>query len=132
MEFQSKELLNAQHVKPNLTHVDIDSSETDELKKQIKIFLLLKDKKLLDWYELHSLKSNKTMSGIEVLISILNTIRDEFISENKEDNIKNLTIRKVFDNLISSLSILAINKVDLSSDIINTIMLSYISKNFLI
>ena len=131
MEFESKELSQAKFVIPNSTYVSSDSADPNELRDQIKTALILKDKKLMQWYDLYSLKSHKSDSALETLIYFIRALREEFISQHKDDNIKNLTVRKSFDNILLSLDLMIINKVDISSDIINTILLSYLSKNFI-
>jgi hypothetical protein len=131
MEFESKELNNALFVRPNSTHVSVDGVDSKDLKDQIKISLILKDKKLIKWYEMYSMREYKNVSALETLIYLIRSLRDEFISEHKDDNVKNLTIRRSFDNILLSLDLMLINKLDISSDILNTIFLSFLSKNFI-
>ena len=54
-----------------------------------------------------------------------------FYVKYKEDNIKNLTVRKNFDILTLVLDSLLINNIDCSSDEVNTLILGFITKTFL-
>jgi hypothetical protein len=131
MEFESRELKEATFIAPNSTYVGIDNSGADQLRNDIKISLILKDKKLLKWFEMHSLKQHKSVSGLETLSYLIRNLKEEFVNEHKDDNIKNLTIRKNFDIILSSLDMMIVNKLDVPSEVINTILLSYLSKNFI-
>lgn len=131
MEFESKELANAAFVKPNSTHVSMGEVSSKDLKDQIKISLIIKDKKLIKWYEMYSMREYKNASALETLIYLIRSLRDEFVLEHKEDNVKNLTIRRSFDNILLSLDLMLINKLDISSDVMNTILLAFLSKNFI-
>lgn len=130
MEITSNELKTASQVPPtfidSLTPNKIDSKS---IKDQLKLMIALKDINLIKVFELSELKTpSNTNNGITNLINLLRLIRDHLININKEDNIKNLTIRKSFDNIISSVEILVINKIDLPSDVVNTIILGFLSK----
>ena len=130
MEFNSQELKQATWVAPNSTHI-INEKNDYNLNDKIRSFVILKDATLLKSFELAQMKSCKTSSGLFELIFILRILKEEFLSNHREDNIKNLTIRKNFDSIISNLECLNINNIDISSDILNTIIIAFLSKNFL-
>jgi hypothetical protein len=65
------------------------------------------------------------------LIVLFRILKEEFVNKFREDNTKNLTVRKNFDSIISNLECLEVNKLDISSDVLNTTLIAFLSKNFL-
>lgn len=130
MEFNSAELKEATWVAPNATYSITPKCENN-LNDQIRSFIMIKNPSLYRYFELSYMKTCNSQSGLYELISLFRIFRDEFIGKYREDNIKNLTIRKNFDSIISNLECMDVNKLDISSDILNTILLAFLSKNFL-
>jgi hypothetical protein len=131
MELNSPELKQANWVAPNATYIAPIKLENN-INDQIRSFILMKDPSLYKSYELAYMKTCKNQSGLMTLIALLRILKEEFISKYREDNIKNLTIRKNFDSIIANLECMEINKLDISSDVLNTLILAFLSKNFLI
>jgi hypothetical protein len=131
MEITSKELQNAIEVPPNSLFVEPIKNNSEKIKEDLKILLLLKNKSLLKTFEICEFKSFKSKTSIDVIINLLRLIKEELINHHKDDNTKNLTIRKTFDSIISSLELLSINKIDMDVDIINTIILAFLNKTFI-
>jgi len=130
MELNSPELREASWVAPNSTHV-ISNTIENNLNDQIRSFIMIKNPSLYRNFELAQMKVCKSQSGLTELVFLIRLFKEEFIVKYREDNIKNLTIRKNFDSIISNLECMEINKLDISSDILNTILLAFLSKNFL-
>ena len=130
MEFNAPELKEATWIAPNVTHIASNKIENN-LHDQIRSFVMIKNPSLYKYFELAYMKTCKSQSGLYELIVLFRILRDEFIGKFREDNIKNLTIRKNFDSIISNLECMEINKLDISSDILNTILIAFLSKNFL-
>ena len=131
MEFNSPELKEATWVAPNSTYLTPNVIHND-LNDQIRSFVMIKNPSLYKHFELSHMKVCKTQSGLYELIFLVRLLREEFIGKYREDNTKTLTIRKNFDSIILNLECMEINKLDVSSDILNTILLAFLSKNFLI
>lgn len=131
MELSSPELKLASWVSPNATHT-IKPKVDNNLNDQIRSFIMMKNPSLYKSFELAHMKTCKTDSGLVELIFLFRLLKDEFIGKYREDNIKNLTVRKNFDSIISNLECMDVNRLDLSSEILNTILLAFLSKNFLI
>jgi hypothetical protein len=131
MELNSPELKEAVWVAPNSTHIVEEKRDTN-LDDQIRSFIMLKNPSLYKSFELAFMKTFKSQSGLLELIFIFKFLREEFVAKYREDNIKNLTIRKNFDSIISNLECMEINKLDISSDVLNTMLIAFLNKNFLI
>ena len=80
--------------------------------------------------EVHCKRSTTKSSG-DTLKLLCFLIRDYYLNIYKDDNIKNLNIRKLFDTIITSLECLMVNGVDVSSDELNALLLGFLNKNFL-
>jgi hypothetical protein len=130
MEFNSPELKEATWVAPNATHI-VPASIENNLNDQIRSFIMIKNPSLYKQFELAHMKACKSQSGLYELIFLFRLLKEEFIGKYREDNIKNLTIRKNFDSIISNLECMEVNKLDISSDVLNTILMAFLSKNFL-
>lgn len=131
MEYTSDELKNASFAPPSITYTEPVVIDAKNLKEEIKTAIFLKDRKLLAIYDSASMNRGSSSSGNETLKSLLRLIRDHFTNKYKEDNIKNLTVRKNFDILTLVLDSLLINNIDCSSDEVNTLILGFITKTFL-
>ena len=131
MEFTSRELIDAPMVQSSITHVNPPMIDTVSIKDDIRTILFLKDKKLLNVYETALMGRSQNVSGNETLKDILHIIRNHFTLKYREDNIKNLTIRKHFDMMILSLESLILNKIDIDSNEMNTLILGFLVKNFI-
>lgn len=131
MEFNAPELKEATWVAPNATH-SVPYKVENNLNDQIRSFVMIKNPSLYKYFELSYMKTCNSQSGLYELVVLFKLLREEFIGKYREDNIKNLTIRKNFDSIISNLECMEINKLDISSDILNTILIAFLSKNFLI
>jgi hypothetical protein len=130
MEFNSPELKEATWVSPNATHI-VPTAIENNLNDQIRSFIMIKNPSLYKHFELAHMKACKSQSGLYELIFLFRLLKEEFIGKYREDNIKNLTIRKNFDSIISNLECMEVNKLDISSDVLNTILMAFLSKNFL-
>jgi hypothetical protein len=131
MQFNAPELKEATWVAPNATHV-VPVKTDYNINDQIRSFIIMKDPSLYKSYELAHMKSCKNQSGLMTLIFFIRILKEEFITKYREDNIKNLTIRKNFDSIIANLECMEVNKLDISSDILNSMLAAFLSKNFLI
>lgn len=131
MSFQSKELNSAVYSQPNITHVPSISIDIESLKNELRIFILTKDKNLLNIYDAACLNRSKSFSGIENIINLLNILNEFFLLRYKEDQQKTLTIRKIFEAIYSSLKVLQINGVDCNPNEINTLILGFLVSNFI-
>lgn len=126
--FSSEELKNAISVPSSITYYELPKIDTQNLKDEIKRYLVLKDPKLLNIFENASMgRINKT-SGNENIKNLLHLIRDLFALKFKDDNTKNLTVRKNIDIMFLALESMMINNIDCSSEEINALILGYISK----
>lgn len=131
MEYYSDELLNAPLVKSSFTNVDKPNIDVTSIKDDIRTLLILKDKKLMNVYETALMSRGQNSSGNESLKDILNLIRNYLTTKYREDNTKNLTIRKHIDIMILSLESLILNKIDIDSNEMNTLILGFLVKNFI-
>ena len=127
----SYELQNAVDIPSSITHNKIQTVDVNSLKDNIKLSILNKDASLMKAYDVGNLFRSNSNSGNETLKIILHLLRDYMTNKFKDDNTKNLTIRKNFDIMVSSLECLMINNIDCSSPEINTLMLSFLTRNFL-
>ena len=127
--YSSDEMRNAISVPPSITYYELPKIDTQNLKDEIKKFLVLKDSKLLGIFEnAYMCRINKT-SGNENIKNLLHLVRDLFALKFKEDNVKNLTVRKNIDIMFLALESMMINNIDCSADEINALILGYISKS---
>jgi hypothetical protein len=131
MEFYSKELMAATEVESSITYVKPISVDVKSLKDDIRIFILAKDKYLLNAFEEASLKKSTTIYGNDTLKNILTILKDNLCSKYKHDNVKHLTLRKNFDIIFTVLDTLTINGISCTSDELNAIILGYLSNNFI-
>ena len=131
MDFKSKELITAEYSSPSITHTPSISIDLEALRNELRIFILTKDKSLLNLYDIASLGKNISYSGIENIMQLLSVLNDFFVSKYKEDQQKILTIKKVFEVLDSTLKLLQINGINCNSDEINTLILGFLIKNFI-
>lgn len=127
--FQSEELKNAASVPSSITYYELPKIDTQYIKDEIKKFLILKDPKLLTIYDNASMGRNNKSSGNENLKNLLHLIRDLFVLKFREDNIKNLTVRKNIDIMLIALESMMINNIDCSAEEINALILGYVTKN---
>jgi hypothetical protein len=129
--FNSQELANAQLVPSSITHLPTITVDIQKIKDEINIFLLTKNKDLIRVYDMANMRRTMSSSGNDSLKHVLHIIREFLTSKYKEDNVKNLTIRKNFDIMTTALECLMANNIDVSSDEINTLMLGFLTKNFI-
>ena len=127
--YSSDEMRNAISVPPSITYYELPKIDTQNLKDEIKKFLVLKDSKLLGIFEnAYMCRINKS-SGNENIKNLLHLVRDLFALKFREDNVKNLTVRKNIDIMFLALETMMINNIDCSADEINALILGYISKS---
>ena len=132
MEFSSDELKNARASSASSIHEDKSPPiNTEDLKNNLKLFLLLKDKSLLKSYDLASFSRNISNSGNETMKSFLYLLKDFYTLKYKEDNTKNLSIRKNLDIIFLAIDNLIINNTDITSDEFNALFIGFLNKNFL-
>lgn len=131
MEFISKELNSAIEVVPSITHINPIQLDLNSLKNDIKLLILTKDKSLLNLFEESSLKRSNTIYGNDTLKHILNILKDHLCLKYRNDNIKHLTVRKNFDVIFTILDVLTINGISCTSDELNSIILGFLSNNFI-
>lgn len=129
--FLSEELKNATLVQSNLAEPIKYDLNLESLKDDLKLFILTKDKSLSKAYDIASLFRNNTPSGNDTLKSFLLIIKEYYLTKFREDNVKNVIIRKNIDIIFLLLDTLSISNIDISSNEVNTLMLSFMSKNFL-
>lgn len=129
--FTSKELQNCHVVASSITDNSIVNLNIEQLKNDLRLLVMTKDKNLINTYDVVSMNRSNSSSFNETLKSILSIIRDFYCNKFREDTIKTLTIKKSFDIMILSLENLTINTLDQNSNELNTILLSFLSKNFL-
>jgi hypothetical protein len=127
--FNSEELKNAASVPSSITYYELPKIDTQNLKDEIKRFLILKDPKLLGIFDNAALGRVNKSSGNENLKNFIHLIRDLFVLKFREDNIKNLTVRKNIDIMLTALECMMINNIDCSPEEINALFLGYISKS---
>jgi hypothetical protein len=129
--FNSPELQNATHTSSSITEVIVPEIKTDTIKNSLKEFLIRKDPNLLKPYDLGHLSKSVSISGDDTIKNILLTLREYYINKYIDDNIKNLTIRKLFDNMIISLECLMINGIDINTEEFYALMIGFLNKNLL-
>jgi hypothetical protein len=130
-DFNSEELISAKVVPSSITDNSLITIDRDQIKNDLKILILLKDKNLISLYDKVSIYRENSESGIENIKNFLNILKDYYIDKYRQDPNKNLTIRKSFDILSLALETLYINGIDVSSNEVNTILLSFLNKNFI-
>ena len=130
-EYTSSEMNNIISVNSSITEVRPPNIDKESIKNDLRLIVLLKDKVLLNVYDRASLGRINTNSGVSNIKSILSILKEFILTKYKDDNVKNLTLRKMFDTMESSLECLLINGVDCSSAEINTLLLAFLSKNFI-
>jgi len=129
--FNSTELQNATHTSSSITEVIVPEIKTDSIKNSLKELLIRKDPNLLKPYDLGHLSKSVSISGDDTIKDILLTLREYYINKYIDDNIKNLTIRKLFDNMIISLECLMINGIDINTEEFYALMIGFLNKNLL-
>jgi len=129
--FNSPELQNATHTSSSITEVIVPEIKTDSIKNSLKELLIRKDPNLLKPYDLGHLSKSVSISGDDTIKDILLTLREYYINKYIDDNIKNLTIRKLFDNMIISLECLMINGIDINTEEFYALMIGFLNKNLL-
>lgn len=129
--FNSPELQNATQTSSSITEVIVPEIKTDSIKNSLKEFLIRKDPNLLKPYDLGHLSKSVSISGNDTIKNILLTLREYYINKYIDDNIKNLTIRKLFDNMIISLECLMINGIDINTEEFYALMIGFLNKNCL-
>lgn len=130
-DFLSQEMNSARVSPSSFTDNSLVKIDTESLKNDLKVFLVTKDKTLLKPYEMAALSRSDSELGNDTLKSFLNVLKDYCINKFREDNAKNLMIRKNFDIMFLALDNLIINNINITSNEVNAIMVSFISKNFL-
>lgn len=131
MDFQSNHLNSASYSPPSLTHTPSISVDLEALRNELRVFILTKDKSLLNLYDIASLNKVNSYSGIENLTELLSVLNNFLALKFKEDNQKNLTIKKIFEIIDTSLKTLQINGINCNSNEINTLILGFLIKNFI-
>jgi hypothetical protein len=131
MDFRSQELNSAEYTPSSITHTPSISVDVEALRNELRIFILTKDKNLLNLYDIASLNKVVAYSGIENLSELLSVLNNYLTTKFKEDQQKSLTIRKIFDIMNTSLKTLQINNIDCNSNEINTLILGFLIKNFI-
>jgi hypothetical protein len=131
MDYSSEEMKNLKESPSSITHVSIPFIDMKSIKDDLRIFLLTKDKNLLNVYDKALLSRSFSDSGNDTIKDLLNIFKEFYLIKYKDDKIKNLTCRKLFDTITLSLECLMINEIDISSDEINTLILGFLNKNFL-
>jgi hypothetical protein len=131
MDFFSKELNSAEVTPSSITYTPSVSIDVEALRNELRIFILTKDKSLLNLYDIASLNKVNSYSGIENLSQLLSNLNQYFTTKFKEDQQKSLTIRKLFEIIDTSLKTLQINGVNCNSNEINTLILGFLVKNFI-
>jgi hypothetical protein len=129
--FNSQELQNATHTSSSITEIVLPEIKTNHIKDSLKEFLIRKDSKLLKPYDLGNLSKSVSVSGNDTIKNVLLSLREYYINKYIDDNIKNLTIRKLFDNMIISLECLMINGIDIDTEEFYALMVGFLNKNYL-
>lgn len=129
--FTSKELLNASETPSSLTHIQSNPVNIDIIKDELKRYILIKNNNSIKSYDYGCLNRVNTSSSGETLKSLISAIKEIYIEHYKEDNNKILLIKKIFDNIISSLDCVIISGIDISATEINSLILGFLNKNFL-
>lgn len=131
MEIISNEIKNAVEVPSSFTVTLNKDNNIIDIKNEIRNFLSLKNGNLVKPFDMGSLSRNNNISGNCLIKNLINLLREYYILKYKNDNTKDLTSRKLFDNMILSLECLMINNIDSSSEEIGSLMMGFLSKNLL-
>jgi hypothetical protein len=131
LQISSKELLNAVEVPSSITDSKNIIEQYNDISNQVRNALLCKDKNLFKPYDMGSIYKCKSDSGNDAFRNILQLLRDFYILKYKNNNVKDLTSRKIFDTMLSSLECLMVNDIDVSTNEINALLLGFLTKNFL-
>lgn len=129
--FNSPELQNATQSSSSITEIILPEIKTEQIKDLLKDFLIRKDSNLLKPYDLGHLSKSVSISGDDTIKNILLTLREYYINKYIDNDIKNLTIRKLFDNMIISLECLMINGIDINTEEFYALMIGFLTKNLL-
>ena len=127
--YSSDEMRNAISVPSSMTYYELPKIDTQNLKDEMKKFIVLKDPRLLVIFENAFMCRINKSSGNENIKNLLHLVRDLFVLKFREDNVKNLTVRKNIDIMFLALESMIINNIDCSADEINALILGYISKS---
>ena len=129
--FNSPELQNATHTSSSITEIVLPEIKTNQIKDMLKEFLIRKDPNLLKPYDLGNLSKSVSISANDTIKNLLLSLREYYINKYIDDNIKNLTIRKLFDNMIISLECLMVNGIDINTEEFHALMIGFLNKNLL-
>ena len=129
--FNSSELRDAAVVRSSITDNSAVNVDIQQLKNDLRLLVMLKDKNLLNVYDIAGMNRVNSPSFNETLKNIIIIIRDYYCNKFREDNTKILTISKSFDIILLSLDNISVNSMDQNSDDLNAILLSFLSRNFL-
>jgi len=129
--FNSPELQNATQTSSSITEVILPEIKTDSIKDLLKEFLIRKDLNLLKPYDLGHLSKSVSISSNDTIKDIMLCLREYYINKYIDDNIKNLTIRKIFDSMIISLECLMINGIDVNTEEFYALIIGFLNKNCL-
>jgi len=106
MEFQSKELKEANEVKSSFVvedKIDYDFNVDSAIEKMI----LSKDKTLLASYHYGKMNCTKNTTSTDVIKNVIKILKSRIIDTTNEQNtIKKLTIKKIFDSIIANIEAL--------------------------
>lgn len=131
MEINSKELREAVEIPSSLTVSLKNNSYNNDIKNEIRVILSIKDKNLCKPFDMGTLPKVTNNSSNDLIKKLIELLREYYIIKYKQDNIKDLTSRKLFDNMILSLECLMVNNIDVSSEEIGSLLLGFLTKNFL-
>lgn len=129
--FNSSELRDAAVVRSSITDNSAVNVDIQQLKNDLRLLVMLKDKNLLNVYDIAGMNRVNSPSFNETLKNIIIIIRDYYCNKFREDNTKILTISKSFDIILLSLDNISVNNMDQNSNDLNVILLSFLSRNFL-
>ena len=129
--FNSNELKDAFSVPSSITDNSSVNVDIVQLKNDLRLLVMLKDKNLLNVYDIAGMNRVNSPSFNETLKNIIIILKDYYANKFRGDSIKTLTISKCFDIILLSLDNLSLNGMDQNSNDLNAILLSFLSKNFL-
>lgn len=131
MEIISNEIKNAVEIPSSLTVSLNKDNNSIDIKNEIRNIISLKNSNLVKPFDMGSLVRNNNTSGNCLVKNLINLLREYYILKYKNDNVKDLTSRKLFDNMILSLECLMINNIDSSSEEVGSLIMGFLSKNLL-
>lgn len=131
MEIISNEIKNAVEIPSSLTVSLNKDNNSIDIKNEIRNIISLKNINLVKPFDMGSLVRNNNTSGNCLVKNLINLLREYYILKYKNDNVKDLTSRKLFDNMILSLECLMINNIDSSSEEVGSLIMGFLSKNLL-